>query len=88
MNKNWFVYIAICKDKTFYTGITNNLEKRELTHNQGKGAAYTKTRTPIRIIYSEKHLDRSCALKRELEIKSWTRKEKENLIAYDITTKK
>jgi putative endonuclease len=80
MDKKWFVYILICNDQTFYTGITKNLKSRELAHNLGKGSAYTRVRKPVKIIYSENNLSQSEALKREVQIKSLTRKEKENLI--------
>jgi len=77
---NWFVYIVCCADTTYYTGITTNLEKRILTHNQGVGAKYTKMRLPVKLIYSEIQKNRSAASIREAEIKKLTRKQKENLI--------
>jgi putative endonuclease len=78
---NYFVYILNCKDKTLYTGITNNLEKRLKAHNSLKsGAHYTKIRRPVKLIYSEKYNNKSKALKRELEIKNLTRLEKLKLI--------
>lgn len=80
MDKNWFVYILICNDQTFYTGVTKNLKHRELRHNLGKGSAYTRARRPVKIAYWEDSLNQSEALKRENQIKSFTRKEKSNLI--------
>ena len=77
---NWFVYIVCCADNTFYTGITTNLEKRILTHNQGVGAKYTKMRLPVKLIYSESQTNRSSASIREAEIKKLTKKQKEILI--------
>lgn len=69
----WFVYILLCSDQSFYTGSTNNLEKRFLEHKNGKGGRYTRSHLPTKIIYFEKFLTKSEALKREIEIKSWSR---------------
>jgi putative endonuclease len=76
----WFVYILECNDGTYYTGITNDLEKRILAHNKGQGAKYTKTRLPVRLLVSFEVTDRSSASKEEYRIKKLTRKEKEKLI--------
>lgn len=78
-----YVYILECGDKTFYTGYTNDLNKRVNTHNNGKGAKYTKYRLPVKLIYFEEHNTKSEALRREHEIKKMTRKQKENLILKD-----
>ena len=72
----WFVYILKCIDGTFYTGATNNLKKRFLDHKSGKGGRYTRSHKVIRIIYSEKFSSKSEALKKEFEIKSWSRAKK------------
>lgn len=71
------VYILQCKDKTYYTGWTTNLEKRLAAHNAGKGAKYTKGRGPVELVYQERFETKSEALKREIAIKKWTRKKKE-----------
>jgi len=63
-----------------YSGITNNLGRREHLHNEGKAAQFTKTRRPVRIIFAEKHPDKSNARKREIQIKKWSMGKKENLI--------
>lgn len=76
----FYAYIARCKDKTLYAGYCKDLEAREKKHNIGKGAKYTKYRTPIKIVYSEQFENKSDAMKREREIKKLSRKEKENLI--------
>jgi len=78
--KNWFVYIVRCSDKTLYTGITTDINKRIITHNNGTGAKYTKYRTPVILVYSEPSLDRSSASKREAQIKGLSRLEKLELI--------
>lgn len=76
----YFVYILECSDKTYYVGYTNNLEKRLNKHNQSKsGAHYTKIRRPVKLMYSEQFKTLSEARRREAEIKSWRRKQKERL---------
>ncbi len=79
-NDNWFIYIVECCDKSLYTGITNNLEKRLEKHNSGKGAKYTRGRGPIILKYFEKVSNKSAALKREIEIKKLTKAQKLRLI--------
>ena len=54
-----YVYIVKCSDKTYYTGYTNDLEKRLFAHNAGKGAKYTRNRTPVEIVYFEEYEDKS-----------------------------
>lgn len=77
---SWFVYILECRDKTLYTGITINLEKRETAHNMGKGAKSILGRRPVKIVYSEVYNTRIEASKREYEIKTWKRDKKLELI--------
>ncbi len=73
----WFVYILECADKTFYIGITNNLEKRLKAHNGTKsGAHYTKIRRPVELRYFEVLKTKSEALKREFVLKRLSRAEK------------
>lgn len=74
----WHVYLLECSDKTIYTGITNNLEKRIATHNSGKGAKYTKGRLPVTLIKSFEVADKSTALKMEYKIKQLSKDEKLN----------
>lgn len=75
-----FVYIARCSDGTLYTGWTTDIQKREKTHNCGKGAKYTRSRRPIQIVYTENFELKMEALKREKEIKKLTKCQKEQLI--------
>lgn len=75
-----YVYIARCADGALYTGWTTDLIKREKAHNAGKGAKYTKSRTPIKIVYSEVFDDKETAMSREWHIKRLTRAEKLKLI--------
>lgn len=84
MNKkkedNYSVYMVCCADNSLYTGIAVDVEKRIEVHNSGKGAKYTRSRLPVSLVYKEEGFTKSEALKRELEIKDLTRKEKEALI--------
>ena len=75
-----YTYILRCKDGTYYTGYTNNLEKRLRAHNEGKGAKYTKGRGPVELVYYEEYEDKSTAMQREWEIKQLSRSEKELMI--------
>jgi putative endonuclease len=77
----WHVYIIECNDGSFYTGITNDLDKRIIAHNAGRASKYTKSRRPVRLCYSEPALDRSYASRREYAIKSLTKTAKQDLIA-------
>ena len=75
-----YVYILRCSDGTFYTGWTNDMEKRLAAHNSGKAAKYTRARTPVELAYLEPAADRVSAQRREYEIKNLTRKQKAELI--------
>ncbi len=77
----FFVYLLECSDKSFYCGCTRNLEKRLAAHNEGRGAKYTRARRPLRLAYSERKGTLKAAMRRELEIKTFTRKQKEGLVA-------
>ncbi|MFA5008161.1 MAG: GIY-YIG nuclease family protein [Candidatus Omnitrophota bacterium] len=76
----WHVYILECKNGSFYTGITKNLPRRFKEHASGRGGHFTKSFGAEKIVFSEQHPDRSSALKRETQIKSWPRKKKLALI--------
>ena len=75
-----YTYIVRCNDGTYYTGWTNDIEKRLKTHNEGKGAKYTKTRRPVTLVYYESFQTKEEAMRREWEIKQLTRKQKEKLV--------
>ena len=77
---NHCCYIVICRDSTLYCGYSNDIEKRIDTHNKGVGAKYTKTRLPVKLVYSECFNSKSEAMKREYQIKQLTRQQKLNLI--------
>lgn len=78
---DWSLYILRCRDGSFYTGITNNLERRLKMHQDGKASRYTRTRGPVEMLYSETCGDRSSALIRECEVKEWPKKKKISLIS-------
>lgn len=85
---HYFVYILLCADGTYYTGSTNNLEKRVRDHNFNKnGAKYTHARRPVSLIYSESYQTFHDARVRENEIKKLTRAEKMNLIKIKTNSK-
>ena len=77
----YYIYIVRCQDDTYYTGFTNNIEKRIRAHNENKGAKYTRGRTPVELVYSEEFENKTEALKREYKVKQLTRKQKELLIS-------
>jgi putative endonuclease len=76
----YWVYILECSDKSLYTGITNNLERRFNQHKNGEGGHYTSMKEIVKIVYTEEHTDRASALKREAQIKGWRREKKLNLV--------
>ena len=75
-----YTYLLRCSDDTLYCGWTNDLEKRLTNHNAGKGAKYTKTRTPVTLVYYETFDTKEEAMRREVAIKKLPRKEKLKLI--------
>lgn len=77
----WYVYILRCADDTLYTGITNHLRHRLRMHNAGTGAKYTRSRSPVELVYAEAAENHSLALKREYAIKQLSRQQKLQLIA-------
>jgi putative endonuclease len=78
---SWTVYIARCRDGSLYTGITTDPERRLAEHNSGAGGAYTRSKTPVVMVYKEPAPDRSRAQQRERAIKSLSRAQKEELVA-------
>lgn len=78
----WFIYIVQCRDKSYYTGIANNLERRIHEHNSSNGVSsrYTHSRRPVKLVFSQIVHSRSEALKREAEIKKLPRLLKQKLV--------
>jgi predicted GIY-YIG superfamily endonuclease len=77
----WYVYIVRCADRTLYTGVAKDLPARLAAHNAGRGAKYTRSRLPVRVVYREAVGDRGAALKREHAIKRLSRAAKQALFA-------
>jgi putative endonuclease len=76
-----FCYIVECADGTYYTGWAVDPEKRVIVHNTGRGARYTRTRRPVKLVYIEEMPDRKSAMKRERAIKKLPRAGKKKLIS-------
>ncbi len=83
--QGWSVYILLCRDKTYYTGATNNVPARVEKHNKGNGAKYTRGRRPVKLVYSENLKTKRQALRREAEIKKWSRQRKAALVKRTTT---
>jgi predicted GIY-YIG superfamily endonuclease len=77
----WLLYILECNDRSFYTGVTNNLERRLKAHETGRASRFTRSRLPVRLVYSESCPGRTEALVRECAVKSLSRKAKEALVS-------
>ncbi len=75
-----FCYILECSDGSYYTGWAMDPARREKQHNAGRGAKYTRSRRPVRLVYMEELEDRGEAMRREAAIKKMTRERKERLI--------
>ena len=78
--KDYFVYILKCSDESYYTGVTNNLEKRIAEHQSGIIKGYTRSRLPVKLVFSEKFSDVNQAIRLEKQLKGWSREKKEALI--------
>ncbi len=74
------MYMLECFDRSLYTGISNNVERRFKNHSSGKGAKYTRTRLPVRLVYQEVIGNQGQAMKRELQLKRWPRVKKLSLV--------
>ena len=76
-----YVYILKCADKSYYTGVTSNLEERIKEHNSGKyKESYTHTRRPLSLVFYAEFIDINLAIEKEKQIKKWSRVKKEALI--------
>jgi len=78
--KDWTVYILRCGDGSLYTGIAKDVQVRLKQHSEGKGAAYTRTRRPVTLLYQQQGLTHSEALIREAQIKAMPRSKKQEII--------
>ena len=79
----WYTYILKCADSSFYIGHTNDLAERLSKHNAGRGPKWTACRLPVQLAYQEYHENEEFAIKREKQIKKWSRSKKEALIEGD-----
>lgn len=77
---SYYFYLARCSDGSLYSGSCVDLKAREAKHNEGKGAKYTRSRRPIRIVYHEEFSTLADARRREAQVKSWNKIDKENLV--------
>ena len=76
-DRYWYMYVVECSDRTLYTGVSNNLERRVLEHNASKkGAKYTRSRRPVKLVYYKKYDDRSQAQVAEYKFKKLSRSKK------------
>lgn len=78
------VHILRCADGSFYVGMARDLSARVRAHNDGRGAAYTFKRRPVRLVYSEPFISEAEAIRRERQLKAWSRAKKEALVAGDL----
>ena len=76
----YYVYLIECSDKSIYTGMTTDVVRRFNEHKTGHGGQYTSSKEVVRILYTEQFETRGEALKRESQIKGWSREKKLNLI--------
>ena len=81
MDRPYYVYIVRCADGSLYTGYALDPHAREKVHNSGKGAKYTSSRLPVSLVYTEEFTTLGDALRREHELKSLSRRDKESLLA-------
>ena len=80
LKPRWTIYILQCADGSFYTGITNDLEKRLKAHHAGTGAKYTRGRGPLTVVHTESRVSKGAALRREIAIKNLPRAGKQALL--------
>ncbi len=77
----YYTYILLCSDDSYYVGVTNNIERRFVEHTNGENStSYTYSRRPLKLVYFESSKYIINAIAREKQLKGWTRKKKEALI--------
>jgi putative endonuclease len=79
--REWSVYVARCRDGSLYTGVAKDVAARITKHNAGRGAAYTRSRRPVRLVHRETGFTRGGALSREAAVKRLDRPAKQRLVA-------
>ena len=81
MYRNYWTYIVLCSDGSYYTGVTNDIEVRIWQHNNDENENhYTYSRRPVKLVYCELHYEINQSIDREKQIKGWSRRKKEALI--------
>ncbi|MBA9029202.1 GIY-YIG nuclease family protein [Peribacillus huizhouensis] len=88
---NHIFYVLECRDHSYYAGYTNDLEKRIMLHNEGKGAKYTRGRGPVKLVYFESYPRKTEAMQAEYRFKQLSRKQKEKIVGkenVDVATEK
>lgn len=80
-----FVYILRVADGSMYVGHTSDLQARLVAHQAGTASNYTATRRPVEMIYAEEYTTERAAIKREQQLKRWSRRKKEALISGDLS---
>jgi putative endonuclease len=87
LQQEWVVYILSCSDGSFYTGITNNIEKRLIGHNRGTASKYTRSRRPVILLTTSAAMDKGEALSLEIKIKKMPKAEKVACLKNSCTKK-
>ena len=80
---SFYVYVLLCSDESYYVGHTEDVDQRLKVHNEGRGSKWTAARRPVELVYQESVDDVASAVRREAQIKKWSRAKKEALIAGD-----
>ena len=83
MAERYYVYILLCADKSLYVGSTKDIKNRVKRHNEGHGAQYTRIRRPVRLVHHEVYPDETAAVRRERQLKRWSRAKKQALFEGD-----
>jgi len=82
MDKPWYVYIVRCSDRSLYTGVTTDIQRRVHEHNHSsRGAKYTRARRPVELMWSKEYPDRSSAQSAEYSFKKLTHKQKIDIVS-------
>ena len=82
-NVEWYIYILRCADGSYYVGHTRDVDQRVVAHNAGEGASWTASRRPVTLVYQERLESQPAAVRRERQIKKWSRAKKAALAAGD-----
>ena len=81
MDSDYYFYLLRCSDDSLYAGICIDLQQRLEAHQDSKGAKYARSRLPVALVYQEQHRSKGDALRREAEVKKWTKDRKERFVS-------